>query len=81
MRWETVAAQEAGFKVRRELVGSTRHDGGSQRRYAFVTLEFVPVMLCPASEPLLHRPRLACLTKQHVRGLLRIRPAALQAHA
>jgi len=43
-----------------------------------VTSESVPVMLCQASGPPYSRPRLACPTKPHVRGLLRISSTALQ---
>ena len=70
-------------RVRRELVAVPDDRRWRARATAttVVTSEFVPVMLCPASGPSRHRPRLACPTKQHVRGLLRVRSAAVQPDA
>lgn len=79
-QWETTAARETGFQVRKELIAvatTTIARAGDAR---LMTTEFVPVMLWPASgRP--QRPLLGLPDTPNVRRVLRIRSAAFQSHA
>ncbi len=67
-----------GQKRARQCAGHQNRASGCGG--AFVTEEFVPVMLCPASG-LSHRPPPGLPDTPHVRGLLRIRSAPFQSYA